>query len=75
MDKCIYCGSENLDKGLLIRGSKDIGHLHFECTEKTGGLAMFSQPEAVLADLCKDCGSISRFYVKNANHTFLKDKG
>lgn len=45
MDKCIYCGSENLDKGILIRGSKDIGHIHLECTEITGGLAMFAKPE------------------------------
>jgi hypothetical protein len=74
MDKCIYCQGSNLDKGILIRGSKDIGHIHFECTESTGGLAMFAKPEHILADLCKDCGSITRFYVKNANHTFLKEK-
>jgi hypothetical protein len=74
MDKCIYCGSENLDKGLLIRGSKDIGHIHFECTESTGGFAMFAKPEVILADLCKACGSISRMYVKNAEHAFLKEK-
>jgi len=74
MDKCIYCGSSNLDKGLLMRGSKDIGHLHFECTESTGGLAIFTKPEQILADLCKDCGSISRMYVKNAEHMFLKEK-
>jgi hypothetical protein len=74
MDKCIYCQSSNLDRGIKMRGSKDIGHLHFECTESTGGLAMFAKPEEILADLCKDCGSISRLYVKNANHMFLKEK-
>ena len=74
MDKCIYCQSENLDKGLVMRGSKYIGHLHFECTENTGGLAAFAKPEVILADLCKDCGSITRLYVNNANHTFLRNK-
>jgi hypothetical protein len=74
MDNCIYCKSENLDKGILIKGSKDTGHIHFECTEITGGLAVFAKPENILADLCKDCGSITRFYMKNTNHTFLKEK-
>ena len=72
MDKCIYCQSSNIDKGLKMRGSKDIGHLHFECTEKTGGLAMFSNPEEILAELCKDCGSITKFYVNNTKHRFYK---
>ena len=72
MDKCIYCQSSNLDKEIVIRGSKDIGHIHFECTENSGGFAAFSKPELIYADLCKDCGSIARFYVNNTEHTFSK---
>jgi len=73
MDKCIYCQSINLDKGLKIRGSKDIGHIHFEYTEdKTGFFSSRIKSEEIFADLCKDCGSITRFYVNDTKRNWYK---
>ena len=69
MDKCIYCGSENLEKEMKIRGSKDIGNIHFQYS------MMGMEKEDILVDLCKNCGTISRFYVKNANRDWFKGFG
>lgn len=68
-DKCIYCGSENLEKELTIKGSKGIGNLHFQFSM----LGMSS--EEILSDLCKDCGSITRFYVKSTDRDWFKGLG
>ena len=91
MNKCIYCQSENLERGLVIRGSREIGHLHFEggidfdkmekekgaripafAKKMASSLATVSQPETIYADLCRDCGSISRFYIKNKDATLAR---
>jgi predicted nucleic-acid-binding Zn-ribbon protein len=69
MNKCIYCGSENLEKELKTKGSKSIGNIHFQYSP------MGMESEEILADLCKDCGSISRFYVKNTNRDWFKGFG
>ena len=69
MDKCIYCGSENLEKELKIRGSKDIGNIHFQYS------MLGMENEDIFVDLCKDCGSITRFYVKNTNRDWYRGLG
>lgn len=66
MDKCIYCGSENLEKELKIKGSKSIGNIHFQYS------ILGNESEEIFADLCKNCGSITRFYVKETNHDWFK---
>lgn len=62
MDKCIYCNSTNIEKGLSV-GS---GHT------KTGlKYLVFAIPnvEWFYADLCKDCGSV-RLYVKDTERNW-----
>ena len=73
MNKCIYCGSENLEKELPMRGSKSIGNLHFNYANDARLAAMFAtENEIIFADLCNDCGSITRFYVKNTKRFWNK---
>ena len=69
MDSCMYCKSGNIEKGLKMRGSKQIGNLHFQYS------ALGTEAEEILADLCRDCGSITRFYVANAKRDWFKGLG
>lgn len=69
MKSCIYCGSENLEKG--IRASSDDSYklgLRYRKMFISVGF------EEIYADLCKDCGSISRFYVRDTNREWEREK-
>lgn len=59
MDKCIYCGSDNIEKELSVGFGNSRSGLKY--------LKLFvPQVEWFYADLCKDCGSV-RIYVKETN--------
>lgn len=62
MDKCAYCGSNNIEKDIPI-GSGD---------SKTGlKYTNYLVPhiERFYGELCKDCGSV-RIYVKETNRAW-----
>ncbi|MDD4088217.1 MAG: hypothetical protein PHS04_08660 [Tissierellia bacterium] len=62
MDKCIYCGSNRIEKELTVgTGNYKTGlkYLNF----------VAPQVEWFYADLCKDCGSI-RIYVKETDRNW-----
>lgn len=61
MDHCIYCNSTNLQRDLRIGLQAEVGTIGLEYTTKF----IFGGVEPVYAELCKDCGSITRFYLKN----------
>jgi predicted nucleic-acid-binding Zn-ribbon protein len=62
MEKCIYCGSTNIEKGLSV------GSGNFKTGLKYVKLLM-PQVEWFYADLCKDCGSV-RIYVKETDRNW-----
>jgi len=59
MDKCIYCGSSNIENDISV------GSGNFKTGLKYVNF-LASQIEWFHADLCKDCGSV-RIYVKETN--------
>jgi hypothetical protein len=60
MEKCIYCGSTNSHRNISIGLSAETGSVGLQFKVK-----IFIGVEPFYADLCKDCGSVSRLYVKN----------
>ena len=59
MEKCIYCGSSNIENEISV------GAGNFKSGLKYVNF-LTPQIEWFYADLCKDCGSV-RIYVKETN--------
>lgn len=59
MGKCIYCGSESIIEDVIITEGGD--YKEVGPTYKDGLIFRFSIQ--MYADICKDCGSITRFHV------------
>jgi hypothetical protein len=66
MKSCIYCNSTNIQPDILLDQN----------TEEPGGLGLkyrakiFDHVEPIYAELCKDCGSIIRLYIKNTERNW-----
>ena len=71
--KCPYCGSENIEEGIVMGWTsgttgtiRQIGLLYSK--------SIFDVAETLYADLCKDCGSTTRIYIKGkTDRTWKKD--
>ncbi len=57
--KCPFCGSENIERGIQVDftggTSGKIGLISSK--------SIFAVAEPLAADLCRDCGSVVRFYI------------
>ncbi len=68
MKNCIYCSSTNIQSDILIDQN----------TTVPGGIGLKYRAkilvcvEPVYAELCKDCGSIIRIYVKNTDRNWCQ---
>lgn len=67
MKSCNYCNSNNIQSEIIVDQN----------TAEPGGVGLkyhskfiFDGVEPLYADLCKDCGSIIRLYVKNVNRNW-----
>lgn len=65
--QCSHCGSTDLVLGVHIGQTAEVGHIGPQY--KDGMLLVGTEPLCV--DLCKACGHIQRFFVKNPNHRWL----
>jgi hypothetical protein len=65
MEKCIYCGSANLHQNIKIGLSAETGLIGLEFKA-----AILTRVEPFYADLCKDCGSVSRLHVENVDRNW-----
>jgi hypothetical protein len=70
MDKCIYCNSTNLQTNITIGQSAETGGIGLQYHTKF----LIIGVEPFYADLCKDCGSISRLYIKNSGKNWCTKK-
>ncbi len=59
MGNCIYCGSANIVRNIKIGQTADAGRIGLAYRTRFVVTGM----EAVLADLCDDCGSLLRIFV------------
>jgi hypothetical protein len=67
MEKCIYCNSANLQRNVLVKQRVEVGAIGLEYKANK----ILHGVEPFYADLCLDCGSISRLYVKNTARNWL----
>jgi hypothetical protein len=64
---CPHCGSDDLSKGLKLDADMDAGTLGVSYkAAKLLGLPILGREQLYL-DLCNSCGTVARFFVKNAD--------
>lgn len=61
--KCPFCGSENIEAGVAWGKSVDTGNVGLKYNSGKGFLSATGVAE-VYSDLCLDCKSIIRTYIK-----------
>ncbi|MGE4588789.1 MAG: hypothetical protein AB7E34_04370 [Acidaminococcaceae bacterium] len=66
---CVYCGSSNIKKGINIAMNAEVSKIGL----KYRRLSVFRAVEPLYADLCLDCGSITRFWVNNTDKKWETD--
>ncbi|EYE89876.1 hypothetical protein Q428_00475 [Fervidicella metallireducens AeB] len=65
MEKCIYCGSTNLEKDVTVETS-----LRGSICGLKYNSGLLPEHETLHAELCKDCGSV-RLYIKDTEHNWI----
>ena len=61
--KCPYCGSERIEFGVAWGKSTETGNVGLKYSNGTGFFSLTGVAE-VYSDLCLDCKSILRSYIK-----------
>lgn len=69
--KCPYCGSERIELGISWGQTAEVGNVGLEYSDK--GFFSLTGVAQVYSDLCLDCKSVLRSYIKedtnkNWNH-------
>lgn len=66
--RCPYCGSDDVVTGLKMNQSAEVGKIGLQHKK-----AIFVCSEQLRADLCRACGSVVRFFVKDTDHNWVTD--
>ncbi len=66
--KCPYCGGSNIVEGVRVDQTADAGRIGL--AHKTRLLVIFTEP--FYADVCDDCGTITRIYVKETGKNWYR---
>ena len=61
--KCPYCGSERIERGVSWGKTAEAGNVGLKYSTGTGFFSLIGVAE-VYSDLCLDCKSILRSYIK-----------
>ncbi len=69
-DRCPHCGGSDLVEGIRIGLTSEVGSIGLEY--KTALVLLGTEP--LLADLCRECGSIARLRVRNVDRKWLVKK-
>lgn len=67
-DPCPRCGSTDVVAGLKFNQNVEVGPFGISYTV----LGFLGAVETLRADLCRACGTVTRFYVKNANRKWSR---
>ena len=70
MNKCIHCGGTNLGENIQVAMTAEAGSIGLRYATKF----LVNGVEPFYADLCNDCGSITRLYVKNGERRWRLGK-
>lgn len=65
---CPHCGSEDVVTGLKLNQAAEVGNIGL--AYKTARI--FVGTEQLHADLCRACGSVVRFFVKDPRRNWLR---
>jgi hypothetical protein len=65
--KCPYCESAEVVRAVKLSQPAETGDIGLQHRKAL----VFTATETLYADLCKACGSISRFYVKETNRNWI----
>lgn len=66
---CVYCGSHNIKKGIDVAMNAEVNKIGLRYFAHS----VFRVVEPFYADLCEDCGSITRFWVKDTQRKWDTD--
>jgi uncharacterized Zn finger protein len=67
LEKCPACGSADIVRNITMSQAVEVGSMGLEY--KTG--VVIRATEALLADLCKRCGTVVRLHVKNPDRKWI----
>lgn len=67
--RCPYCGSSNIINGIMVDQTADAGRIGL--AYRVRFKMVFT--EQVLADLCDDCGSLVRIFVRTIGREWVTD--
>jgi len=67
--QCQHCGGGDIVTGVRVNQTSEV--LRIGLAYKTGFLVVGCEP--LHADLCRVCGTVSRFFVKETNRNWLQD--
>lgn len=66
-NKCPYCGGNELVRGVKFSQPVEAGDIGLQHRKAL----VFVATETLYADLCKGCGRITRFYVKETDRNWI----
>ncbi|MBV9124417.1 MAG: hypothetical protein JO112_13740 [Planctomycetes bacterium] len=66
--ECPHCGSTDLVKGLKIGKTAEVGSIGPEFR----GPLIFTGTEPLFLDLCRECGTVTRLYVREPDRNWLQ---
>jgi hypothetical protein len=66
---CPHCGGTDLARGVKLGPFGDVGTLgpSYKGSSILGGAVTFLGTEPLYLDLCRECGTVTRLYVRNAD--------
>jgi hypothetical protein len=72
---CTFCGSRDITTGLKLAQKSETGDvgIRFEATDRFLG-SYLTGNEPLLVDLCRQCGTIVRFYVACTDRKWLPNQ-
>jgi hypothetical protein len=69
ISRCPYCGSSNIVRNILVDQTADAGRIGLAYRVRFRVII----PEQLLTDLCDDCGSVVRTFVRTTGRKWVTD--
>lgn len=65
--KCLTCGSPDIVRNITMSQAVEVGSIGLEYRTAV----LITRTEDLLADLCKQCGTVLRLHVKNPDRKWI----
>jgi len=67
---CTRCGKRAIATGVALTQT---GHVHLSIGLAYKAAAIFTGAETLHADVCRECGTITRFFVKDPKRNWIQE--